>query len=196
VLFHRHTTGDRECCAPASLLRDALCKNLISYLTTSALASIAQFAQSVVLSRCSPASCLDAWVSTSARSSALSATTSTKSWSPPKRSGDLLRHRHRWIGLGKKLKIYLTAAFGITVRLRLLRKPARCCWEIGDARRLEKRGVCALPLRLTDGWRLNRGYSHRLGLDWAGSSCDTQTQHKVAAGPQPIFEAPIQQRLA
>src|ERR1700733_16164060 len=53
----------------------------------------------------------------------------------------------------------LTAAFGITVRLRLLRKPARCRWEIGDARRLEKRGVCALPLRLTDGWQLNRVYA-------------------------------------
>jgi hypothetical protein len=30
-------------------------------------------------------------------------------------------------------------------------------WEIGDARRLEKRDVCALPPRLTDGWQLNRG---------------------------------------
>jgi hypothetical protein len=33
--------------------------------------------------------------------------------------------------------------------------------EIGDARRLEKRGVCALPPRLTDGWRINRLASFR-----------------------------------
>ena len=54
-------------------------------------------------------------------------------------------------------------AFGITGRLRLLRKPERCRWEIGAAQRSEKRAVCALPPRLTDGWQLNRGHSRRLG---------------------------------
>jgi hypothetical protein len=49
-------------------------------------------------------------------------------------------------------------AFGITGRWRLLPKPARCRWEKSDARRLEKRTVCALPPRLI-------AYSLRLGRD-------------------------------
>jgi hypothetical protein len=81
----------------------------------------------------------------------------------------------------KKLKIYLTAAFGITGLLRLLRKPARCRWEIGAARRLEKRDVCALPPRLIDGWQLNRGYSRRLGSD-ARSGNDRDDPARSVAG--------------
>jgi hypothetical protein len=44
----------------------------------------------------------------------------------------------------------------MTERLRSLRKPAKCRSETSDARRSEKRGVCALPPKCIDGWQLSK----------------------------------------